>query len=568
MKWSKGLIRTLREAPREAETVSHKLMFRAGLVRRLATGLYTYLPLGLRVIRKVEHIVREEMEKQGALELLMPTLQPREIWEISGRWDDKELGMLKLKNREEREFALGPTHEEIITDLVSREVRSYRELPLNLYQIQTKFRDEMRPRFGVIRAREFIMKDAYSFDADEESARKSYRKMYEAYSNIFRRCGIKTRVVEADPGAMGGEKSEEFMALADSGEDIIVSCSECSCAANMESAQRGKGEERSQEKTKPLQEIETPNIKTIKELEDFLKEVPEKMIKTLIYQMNGKAIAVLIPGDREINEVKLKKVLGGQNLEMANAELVEKVTGAPLGFSGPVGLKGVKIIADEAVTNIINGITGANKEDRHIRNVNMGRDYNPDEVSEISYVREGDRCPRCPGRLTIGRGIEVGHIFNLGKRYSQALKATFLDEAGKEKLAVMGCYGIGISRTVAAIIEQNHDEEGIIWPMEVSPYQVHILALNAHDQKTVDQANRLYEELTGEGIEVIFDDRDERAGIKFKDADLLGIPFRLTVSSKRVAEGKVEIRCRRDGEEFVVTTGEVLDKVEELTKAG
>ncbi len=417
MRWSKALIRTLREAPREAEIVSHKLMLRAGLVSKLAAGLYTYLPLGLRVIRKVEQIVREEMEKQGALELLMPILQPRALWEISGRWNDKELGMLKLKNREKKEFALGPTHEEIVTDLVRREVSSYKELPLNLYQIQTKFRDELRPRFGIIRAREFMMKDAYSFDADEEGARKSYQKMSEAYSNIFRRCGLKMRVVEADPGAMGGKRSEEFMAPADSGEDIIVSCSECPYVANQESAQRGKDE---------------------------------------------------------------------------------------------------------------------------------------------------DKCPRCPGKLVIQKAIEVGHIFNLGKKYSQALKATFLDEAGKEKLVVMGCYGIGISRMVAAIIEQSHDEEGIIWPMEVSPYQVHILTLNIHDQKTVRMADWLYEELTGKGIEAILDDRDERAGIKFKDADLLGIPLRLTVSSKRALEGKVEIRRRQDGEEFVIATGEILDKVKEL----
>ncbi len=449
MRWSEGLIRTLREAPREAETVSHKLMFRAGLVRRLAAGLYTYLPLGLRVLRKVERIVREEMERQRAVELLMPTLQPRELWEISGRWNDKELGMLKLKNREEREFALGPTHEEIVTDLVSREVRSYKELPLNLYQIQTKFRDELRPRFGLIRAREFVMKDAYSFDVDEGSSLKTYRKMYEAYSSIFRRCGINARVVEADPGAMGGGKSEEFIALADSGEDTIISCSQCNYAAKVESAQRGEGEEKDDE--------------------------------------------------------------------------------------------------------------------GHIGNVNGGRGCNSDEAAEISHDREGDRCSEChQGRLTVRKGIEIGHIFNLGKKYSRAMKAKFLDEAGKEKLLVMGCYGIGISRTVAAIIEQNYDEEGIVWPREVSPYPLHILSLNVRDKNIVAHANQLYEELKGEGIEALFDDRDERAGIKFKDADLLGIPLRLTVSPKRVSAGKVELKCRREGKEFVVAMGEVLSKVREL----
>ncbi|MCD5390735.1 proline--tRNA ligase [candidate division NPL-UPA2 bacterium] len=565
MKWSQSLIRTLREAPREAEAVSHKLMLRAGLARKLAAGLYTYLPLGLRAIRKVEDIVRQEMNKKGAQELLMPTLQPKELWEQSGRWDDKELGMLKLKNREEREFVLGPTHEEIITDLVSKEVRSYKELPLNLYQIQTKFRDEMRPRFGMIRAREFIMKDAYSFHVDEGSARKGYQDMYEAYSNIFRRCGLKTQVVEADPGAMGGSKSEEFIALADSGEDIIVSCPQCNYAANLESAQQGDEQLRkSREKMKLLEEIETPGIKTIKELEDFLGEKPEKMIKTLIYSADGKTVAALIAGHRELSEVKLRKNLKCENLEMADERLIEEVTGGPLGFSGPVGLKKVKIIADVGVTKIVNGITGANKQDKHIRNVNMGRDYNPDEVADISYVREGDRCPKCSHELAMRRGIEVGHIFNLGRRYSQSLGAKFLNEKGEETLAIMGCYGIGITRTVAAIIEQNHDENGIVWPMSVSPYQVHIILLNVNSRETVKVADNLYNQLTGEGVETLLDDRDERAGVKFKDADLIGVPLRLIVSPRRVAEKKAEIKHHRDGRELLIAIGQVREKVKEL----
>ena len=569
MKWTQSFIRTLREAPREAEAASHKLMLRAGLVRRLSAGLYTYLPSGLRVIRKVEDIVRQEMNKKGAQELLMPTLQPREIWEQSGRWDDKELGMLKLKNREEREFVLGPTHEEIITDLVSKEVRSYKELPLNLYQIQTKFRDEMRPRFGMIRAREFIMKDAYSFDVDEGSARKSYQDMSEAYSNIFRRCGLKTQVVEADPGAMGGSKSEEFIALADTGEDIIVSCPQCPYAANLESAGRGEEEPgKSQEKIKPLEEIETPNIKTIKELKDFLGERPEKMIKTLIYSADGKTVAALISGNEEISEVKLRKNLKCESLEMADEKLIEEVTGGPLGFSGPVGLKKVKIIADQGVAKIINGITGANKKDKHIKNVNIGRDYSPDEVADISYVREGDKCPKCEGALAMRRGIEVGHIFNLGRRYSQSLGAKFLDEKGRERLAIMGCYGIGITRTVAAIIEQSHDENGIMWPMSISPYQVHIILLNVNSTETVEVADNLYNQLTREGVEVILDDRDERAGVKFNDADLIGIPLRLTISPKRVAEKKVEIKRRRDGKEFLVDIEQAVEKLEELIQEG
>ncbi len=565
MRWTQSFIRTLRDAPREAEAISHKLMLRAGLARRLSAGLYTYLPLGLRVIRKVEDIVRQEMNKKGAQELLMPILQPKEIWEQSGRWDDKELGMLKLKNREEREFVLGPTHEEIITDLVSREVRSYKELPLNLYQIQTKFRDEMRPRFGMIRAREFIMKDAYSFHVDESSARKGYQDMSEAYSNIFRRCGLKTQVVEADPGAMGGSKSEEFIALADTGEDIIVFCAQCSYAANLESAQRGaEALGKSTEKMKSVKELKTPNIKTIEQLKDFLREKPEKMIKTLIYLADEKIIAALISGHRELSEVKLRKNLKCENLEMADEKLIEEVTGGPLGFSGPVGLKKVKIIADVGVTKIVNGITGANKRDKHIRNVNMGRDYNPDEVADISIVREGDRCPKCSGKLAVRRGIEVGHIFNLGRRYSQRLGAKFLNEKGQERLAIMGCYGIGITRTVAAIIEQNHDENAILWPMSVSPYQVHIILLNVNSRETVKVADNLYNQLTGEGVEALLDDRDERAGVKFKDADLIGVPLRLTISPKRVSEKKVEIKCHRDGKEFLVAIEQAREKVKEL----
>ncbi len=568
MRWSETLIPTLRERPKEAKISSHELMLRAGLMRQLGAGLYTYLPLGLRVIKKVERIIREEMNRKGAQELLMPILQPRELWEASGRWERaaEELGMMKLKIREEKEFVLGPTHEEVITDLVKREIRSYKDLPRNFYQIQTKFRDELRPRFGVIRAKEFIMKDAYSFDVDEESSKRSYDNMYDAYSKIFERCGLITLAVEADPGAMGGTTSHEFMVLADNGEDLLLYCRKCKYAANRERAERRIPElRRRKSEQRPLEEIETPNITKVEELEGFLKEKLERMVKTLIYITDKGNIAALIQGDRELNEVKLKRILGVKELTMADGRLIQDITGGPMGFSGPVGLKEIRMIADPGVVNIVNGITGANKKDRHLRNVNIDRDYKVDDIQDLTYVKEGDSCPRCSQPLQLNRGIEVGQVFYLGRDYSQSLGAKFLDKDGKERAAVMGCYGIGITRTIAAVVETNHDEKGIIWPLGISPYQVLLLPVEIEDKGVRDEAERIYSELQHEGMEILYDDRLERAGVKFKDADLIGIPVQLIVSKKRIAQGKVELKIRRTGKEILADKAEAIPEVKRLT---
>ncbi len=563
MRWSEAFIPTVKEVPSEAEVASHRLMVRAGLVRRVASGLYDILPLGLVALRKVEQIVREEMNRRGAVELLMPALQPRELWEESGRWASKELGMLTVKNRQGAEFALGPTHEEVITDLVRREVRSYRDLPRNFYQIQVKFRDEIRPRFGLIRAKEFIMKDAYSFDADEEGAATNYQAMFEAYTEIFRRCGLDTRAVEADTGAMGGKSSHEFMAMAEIGEDTIVECSSCGYAANRDLAACGTGDAGKPEgELKEVAPVDTPGARTIEQLAEFLGEEPARMVKTLIYEGGGKVFAVLVTGNRDISESKLRRKLGVAELELASEGTIEKATGGHLGFSGPVGLDGVeRMIADTAVAGLVNGITGANEKDRHLLNVNMGRDYQPDEVCDLSLAEDGDPCSRCGSPLRLSRGIEVGQVFNLGTRYSEALGAMFLDATGKECPAVMGCYGIGVTRTVAAIIEQNHDEDGIIWPREVAPFSVHIVALQGGQAAVLECASALHDELARRGIEVLLDDRDRSPGEKFKDADLIGMPVRVTIGPRGLKQGKVEIRTRRGGEELEVAAAEAAEAV-------
>ncbi len=564
MRWSHAFIPTIKEVPVEAESVSHKLMQRAGLIRRLSSGLYTYLPLCLRVMKKVGNIIRDEMTECGAEELLMPILQPKELWDKSGRFNSEELAMLIAEDRTGREFVLGPTHEEVITDLVGREIRSYRDLPKNFYQIQTKFRDEVRPRFGLMRAKEFVMKDGYSFDVDEESARKTYIMMEEAYRNIFSRCGLSVQVVEADPGAMGGGMSHEFIALADVGEERIMWCRKCGQCANLETAIRAKVQATSDEKLLGLEIIDTPGIKTIEDLTGFLGVKASKMVKTLIYECGSEVIAVLVGGDRGLNETKLKKVAGAGELKMASEEVIEKVTGAPLGFSGPVGLKGVRIIADESVTVISNAVTGANQKDKHMKNVNISRDYSPDIVADVSYVVEGDLCPECSDVLEQRSGIEVGQVFNLGTKYSESIGATFLDKDGEEKLCVMGCYGIGVTRTISAIIEQNHDENGIIWPFGVSPYKILILPVNISDSVSRKLAERVYKQLQEMEGEVLLDDRDVRGGVKFKDADLIGIPVRITVGPEKASSGMLEIRERRTGKEVTVPVGELMLNLNKL----
>jgi len=536
---------TLKEIPAEAEIISHQLMLRAGMIRKLAAGIYTYLPFGLRAIKKVENIVREEMDRAGAIEVLLPGVQPADLWMESGRWDHYGPELLRFRDRHNRESCLGPTHEEVITDLVRREIHSYKQLPINLYQIQTKFRDEIRPRFGVMRAREFIMKDAYSFDIDEEGASKSYERMYVAYEAIFRRCGLKFRAVEADTGPIGGSFSHEFMVLSNSGEDDIVSCQNCPYASNLEKAETLSREDDSSntEREKGLRVVDTPGIKTIDKVAEFLSVRPEKLVKTLIYQTEHGPIAALIRGDHELNETKLSNVLNVQELTMADPETVFDVTGAPMGFAGAIGLK-VRKVADFALKEMKNMVMGANQEDRHILNVNEGRDFQVEKYADLRMITSSDPCPRCGGELLFGKGIEVGHIFKLGTKYSKALKANFLDRNGQETPIIMGCYGIGIERTVAAAIEQSHDENGIIFPVSICPFEVTILPLEIHESHVRKVAENLYQHLSDLGVTVFLDDRDERAGFKLKDADLLGIPVRVTVSLRTLKKDDIEIKLR------------------------
>ncbi|ABY94018.1 MULTISPECIES: proline--tRNA ligase [Thermoanaerobacter] len=567
MRLSQLLVPTLREIPAEAEIPSHILMLKAALMRKLASGVYIYLPLGQRVLRKVEQIVREEMDRAGSQEVLMSALIPAELLKESGRWDVFGPEMFKLKDRNERDFCLGPTHEEVFTDLIRNEVKSYRQLPLILYQIQTKFRDERRPRFGVMRSREFIMKDAYSFDMDWEGLDKSFNKMYEAYCRIFDRCGLKYLVVEADSGAMGGKDSKEFMVISGVGEAVIAYCDNCGYAANEEKAECLINQEIVEEML-PKEEVYTPNVRTIEELVNFLGITPNKFVKTLIYKAKDNVVAALVRGDRDLNETKLLNILGirEEELELADASIVEKVTGAKVGFAGPIGLKGeVMIIVDNEIPQMRNFIVGANETDYHIKNVNYGRDFKADVVADIKNVIEGDKCPRCGSPLKIDRGIEVGHIFKLGTKYSDALGAKYVDEEGNEKPIIMGCYGIGINRTVAAIIEQHHDEKGIIWPMSVAPYHVIIVPVNVSNEAQNRVAEDIYAALQKEGIEVLIDDRDLRAGVKFNDADLLGIPIRITVG-KKVDDGIVEIKLRENEEAEEVKISDVVEKVKNIIK--
>ncbi len=515
------------------------------MIRKLAAGIYTYLPYGLLAIKNTEAIVREEMDRAGAIELLLPGVQPGDLWMESGRWDYYGPELLRFKDRHKRESCLGPTHEEVITDLARREIHSYKQLPINLYQIQTKFRDEIRPRFGIMRAREFIMKDAYSFDIDEEGSNLSYEKMYAAYEAIFKRCGLKFRAVEADTGPIGGSFSHEFMVLSNSGEDDIVSCQDCKYASNLEKAEVRLRESDSKniEKEEDLQIVDTPEMRTIDEVTKFLSIGPQKLVKTLIYQTEHGPIAALVRGDHELNETKLRNVLNVQELTMADPETVFDVTGAPMGFAGAIGLK-IRILADFAVKEMKNMIMGANKNDKHVLNVNEGRDFQVEQYADLRMITSSDPCPRCGGKLVFGKGIEVGQVFKLGTKYSTALKANFLDKNGREIPIIMGCYGIGIGRVVAAIIEQSRDENGIIFPISISPFEVTILPLEIHETTVRKVAENLYQHLTNLGLAVFLDDRDERPGFKLKDADLLGIPVRAAVSLRTLKSDSIEIKLR------------------------
>jgi len=560
MRYSEMFLPTEREVPSDAEVISHQLMLRAGMIRKLSAGIYSYLPLGYRVIRKVEQIIREEMNRAGAQEVYLPMVQPAELWQESGRWEHYGKELQRFRDRHDREYCLGPTHEEVITDLVRHELKTYRQLPKNLYQIQTKFRDEIRPRFGVMRGREFGMKDAYSFDADEEGAEISYAKMFEAYKRIFARCGLRFRPVEADSGTLGGSFSHEFMVMAESGEDGLVFCSSCAYAANLEKAEVHPPEEKdlSGIEELPLTEVHTPDIRTIEEVSAFLGVTPQEIVKTMIFNADGNPVAVLIRGDEEVNEIKVKNYLGCDELELALDDMIMAVTGAPRGFAGAVGIK-ARIVADYSLRNMKNFVMGANREDYHIRNVNFGRDFQVTAFADLKIARETDACPHCQKALAFARGIEVGHVFKLGTKYSKAMGAAYLDRNGKEQTMIMGCYGIGTSRTMAACIEQNNDENGIVWPMPLAPFKVIITPVNMNDKALADTAERLYEGLVAKGVEVLLDDRDERAGVKFKDADLIGIPIRVTIGPKKLAEGKVEIRLRKTGE----VLGILLEEVEE-----
>ncbi len=564
MLFSKMFIPTMKEDPKEAEVISHRLMLRAGFIRRLAPGIYTWLPLGLKSVQKVERIIREEMNKKGAQEILMPFVQPKELWVESRRWDKYGKELLRFTDRNKRELCIGPTHEEVVTDLVRKEVRSYKDLPLTLYQIQTKFRDEIRPRFGVMRAREFSMKDAYSFDVDEKGAEKSYMDMYDAYGKIFDRCGFKFMVVEADTGQIGGSFSHEFMVLADTGEDIIISCESCGYAANLERAEVGFASKPVQRKKGEFNKVETPGQTKVGEVASFLGVSPDKLLKTIIYNTDKGVIGVLIKGDREINETKLKNLLCLDYLELADEGTIERVTGSPPGFSGPIGLS-IPLYADRDVELMEDFVVGGNEKDIHITGVNKD-DFNVSGFYDLKIARNGDKCPNCSGTLSSTRGIEVGHIFKLGLKYSEAMHAVFLDSDGKERFMVMGCYGIGVTRIVAAAIEQGHDENGMILPLAISPFEVDVLPVNSSHRESMEFGEQLYKELLEKGVDAIFDDRDERPGVKFKDCDLIGIPIRVTIGEKNLKEGYIEIKLRHEKTSQRMKKGEAIERVIECVK--
>ena len=563
MSMSKLLIPTLREVPAEAEIASHRLMLRAGLIRKLAAGIYSYLPLGLRTLKKVEQIVREEMDRAGAQELLMSALLPAEAYQASGRWDVFGPSMFKLKDRGERDFCLGPTHEELFTQCVIDNVKSYKEYPMTLYQIQTKYRDEGRPRFGVIRSREFVMKDAYSFDLDEKGLDESYKKMYDAYNRIFTRLGLDFTVVDADSGAMGGSGSQEFMVKSPVGEDGIAYCESCGYAANYEKCECIPQAAEQIEGDLPMEKIETPNAHTIDELVESLGMKAHNFAKTIIYKADDKYIAAMVRGDRDVNEVKLKNLVGcTDDLELAEPAMVREITKAQVGFAGPIGID-IPVYADKEIELMRNFVVGANETDMHFKNVNIGRDFTPDTVADIRVVVTGDKCPKCGGEIKSEQGIEVGHIFKLGTKYSDALGLKYLDESGQQKTVIMGCYGIGVTRCVAAAVEQLHDDNGIIWPVSIAPYQAIIVTANYKDEEQVKASEKLYQEFLDAGIDVLFDDRNERAGVKFKDADLIGIPVRVVVG-KKVGEGIVEYKERKMDTAVEIPMSDATKKVKEF----
>ena len=564
MRYTQFFIPTLKETPSDAEVVSHQLMMRSGMIRKISAGIYTYMPLGLRSIRKFEQIVREEMNRAGAIELLMPAVQPAELWIESKRWAQYGKELLRFKDRKDNEFCMGPTHEEVITDIARREVKSYRQMPVNFYQIQTKFRDEIRPRFGLMRGREFIMKDAYSFDVDSAAADLSYDKMYQAYNRIFERCGLNFRAVEADTGSIGGSASHEFMVLASSGEDAIVSCNACRYAANVEKAE-GVKQQQGGAGQQALTKVHTPDKKTIAEVAEFLGLPQSGTVKALVLSNGeGQFVMALVRGDHELNELKLKNRLGWDEIQMATDEEILRFTGSPPGFLGPRGLKEeLQVVADYSITAMADFVIGANETDQHYTGANAGRDFQISQIADIRLIGAGDPCPRCTdGTLEVWRGIEVGHVFKLGTKYSSSMNACYLDKDGKEQIIFMGCYGIGIGRTVAASIEQNHDENGVIWPLPLAPFHCSVVAINAQkDEAVMAAAQQIHDQLEAAGVEVLLDDRDERPGVKFKDHDLIGIPLRIVVGGKNLADGKVEFKQRSGGEMQLLVPEQAIEVV-------
>lgn len=565
MKQSMTLIPTLREVPADAEIKSHQLLLRAGFVRQNASGIYSYLPMAQRVLKKIETIVREEMDNAGAVELLMPAMQQAELWQESGRWYTYGPELMRLNDRHDREFALGATHEEVITSLVRDEVKSYKRLPLALYQIQTKFRDEKRPRFGLLRGREFIMKDAYSFHSSQESLDEVYDRLFTAYSNIFSRCGLDFRAVIADSGAMGGKDTHEFMVLSDVGEDTIAYSDTSNYAANIEMAPVVNNYEKSDEPQKEMEKVLTENKKSIEEVAGFLNVDSSKCIKSLLFKVDDQYVLVLVRGDHEVNDIKLKNLYSASIVELATPEETKEILDCSIGSLGPVGVNKVEIVADPAVQAIVNGVCGANEEHHHFINVNADKDFSVTKYADIRFIQEGDLSPDGQGKIVFAKGIEVGHVFKLGTRYSEAMNATYLDENGKSQPMIMGCYGIGVSRTLAAVAEQFNDENGLVWPAQIAPFEVHLIPINLKDEAQATLSSELYEQLKAQGLEVLMDDRAERPGVKFADSDLIGLPVRITVG-KKAAEGIVELKVRKTGEMLEVHKDDLLQTISNLLK--
>ncbi len=577
MKLRDYFLPTLRQAPQDADNISTKFMFRAGMIRKLASGIYEWLPLGMRVLKKVENIVRQEMNKAGAQEVWLPVIQPRDLWMETGRWNVYGKELLRMKDRKGSEFCFAPTAEEVITNMVRRDINSYRQLPLCLYQFGIKFRDEIRPRFGVMRAREFYMKDAYSFHATDEDAERYYREMYDAYSRIFKRCGFSFMPVEADTGPIGGNLSHEFMVMAETGESLIALCS-CGYAANVEKAETLQREFSAGEgKCEKLKDVPTPGLYTVDDVSNLLKIPPGRFIKTMFYLADGEPVLALVRGDHELNENKLRKALKISKLEKAPEGVYENIAGCRVGFAGPVGIKekftnapGAKplktVVADYYLKGVLNGVSGANKTDYHTVNINIGRDYKPDFFADIHTAVKGDLCPRCGKKLGFSRGIEVGQTFKLGTKYSSSLKCEFLDENQKSVPMVMGCYGIGVSRIVAAAIEQSHDEYGIIWPPSIAPFEISLISIESEDRDVREKSAQMYELIYRTGLEALWDERDERAGVKFKDADLIGLPYRIVVSRKTLKDGECEFKPRK-GKPERWKLSEVADNLSRLKES-